>query len=449
MRSRSWLVLSIGFGTLVILIAVLGVGAMRRARAIHNELVATHLEYLKADTLVRELPADLYFSSVLIRDYLLDPSEGNASWYQEQLKRQRLQIQEKLVLLRHHLGPAQGNAMNRLQKEVDAYWKSLEPVFAWTPEQKAQSSRFFLRTEVLPRREAVADLAREITLFNGQHLAAEQQRLQVSQNLFQDFIRRLLTFTLLVGLLVSLASILRVNRLERLGDEQRTRAESAEHEMRQLSRKLVQAQELERKSLSRELHDAVGQMLSSIGMELGTVESLVAGTSEKCRERLAEAQRLVTETIRTVRDLAMGLRPAMLDELGLASAIRWQSREFSRRYGVPVDVQLDGDVEGLPETHRTSVYRIVQEALTNCSRHAQAKHIRIRLYGRKDWLSLIIQDDGIGFDPVKAQGNGLGLLGIQERVRELGGTTNITSTPARGTIVEIHAPVSVTETVPG
>ena len=106
-------------------------------------------------------------------------------------------------------------------------------------------------------------------------------------------------------------------------------------------------------------------------------------------------------------------------------------------------VQIDGDLEGLPETHRTCIYRIVQEALTNCARHAQAKSIRISVYGRHDWVQLSIQDDGVGFDPGQASSRGLGLIGIQERIRELEGKVTITSHPEKGTILEVEVPVGL------
>jgi signal transduction histidine kinase len=130
----------------------------------------------------------------------------------------------------------------------------------------------------------------------------------------------------------------------------------------------------------------------------------------------------------------------MLDELGLGPALRWQGREFFRRSGVPVAVQIDGDLEGLPETHRTCIYRVVQEALTNCARHAQAKNIRISAYGRRDRVHLSIQDDGVGFDPRAASSRGLGLIGIEERVRELDGKVTVISQPHKGTILEVEVP---------
>jgi signal transduction histidine kinase len=442
MRSRSWLILSIGFGTLILLIGLLGFGAMRRSQILHDQTVSAHEAYLQTDAVLREIPADLYLSDILIRDYLLDPSQISAPSYREQLLTRRSSIRQRLDLLAQRLGDA-GDAARLLQlrTELQGYWKSMDPILNWSPQEKFALSQIFLRQQVLPRREAVVTLARNISEINATNLRKEQQRLKGSQELFQNFLQWTVFLALGFGLLVAGISTARVVILERHSERQRGRAEHAEGELRRLSRKLVQAQEEERKSLSRELHDAIGQMLSAMTMELGNLESLIASPPAKIRERLNEARSLNAETLRGVRDLAMGLRPAMLDELGLGPALRWQGREFSRRSGVPVTVQIDGDIEGLPETHRTCIYRIVQEALTNCAKHAQAKSIRVSIYGRQDWLNLSIQDDGAGFESGGASGRGLGLIGIQERVRELDGKVTIVSQPGKGTIVEVEVPV--------
>jgi signal transduction histidine kinase len=440
MRLPGWLVLSIGFGTLVLLIGLLGFGAMRRAQALHEETVTAQEAYLQTDTVLREIPADIYLGDILIRDYLLDPSHITAPAYREQLLLQRSSIQQRLTVLAQRLGRGEAAGLEQMGTELQAYWESMDPILKWSPQEKAALSREFLRRQVLPRREAVIALAREISEINAANLRKEQRKVNESQGLFQGFLRRTVLLALSLGLLVALISAARVAFLERRSERQRQRAESAEEELRRLSRNLVRTQEEERRLLSRELHDAVGQMLSAMTMELGNMESVIT-SPDKLRERLNEARQLNAETIRGVRDLAMGLRPAMLDELGLGPALRWQGREFSRRSGIPVDVQIDGNLEGLPETHRTCIYRVVQEALTNCARHAQAKNIRISVYGRHDWVQLSIQDDGAGFDPQHTSSRGLGLIGIQERVRELAGKVTIISQPRKGTILEVEVPV--------
>lgn len=440
MRSRSWLVLSVGFGTLVLLIGLLGFGAMRRAQSLHDETVSAHDAYLQTDAVLREIPADLYLGDILIRDYLLDLSHLMAPAYRAQLLARRSSIQQRLDLLAQRLRGGESARLKQLRADLQAYWESMDPILRWSPAQKAALSRLFLRQRVLPRREAVVALAKEISEINADNLRKELQRLKGSQNLFQSFLQKTVILTLSLGLLIALISTARVTVLENRSEQERGRAESAEEELRRLSRNLVRTQEEERSSLSRELHDAVGQMLSAMTMELGNMEAVIT-SPDKLRTRLDEARSLNAETLREVRALAMGLRPTMLDELGLGPALRWQGREFSRRSGVPVTVQIDGDLDGLPETHRTCIYRIVQETLTNCARHAQAKSIRISIYGRHDWVKLSIQDDGVGFDPGGATARGLGLIGIQERVRELEGTVRLISQPEKGTIVEVEVPV--------
>ena len=147
-----------------------------------------------------------------------------------------------------------------------------------------------------------------------------------------------------------------------------------------------------------------------------------------------------------MRNLAAGLRPSILDDLGLGPALEWQAREFSRRTGIPVEVQRSGLLPELPDRHRTCLYRVVQEALTNCARHAEAHEIRIALETEADHLSLTVQDDGRGLGgqaPLDhANGaTGLGLMGIEERVRELGGTLAIRSQAGKGTLLNASIPL--------
>jgi signal transduction histidine kinase len=173
-------------------------------------------------------------------------------------------------------------------------------------------------------------------------------------------------------------------------------------------------------------------------MEIGNVEQLRRSEGPEFEEHVGAAKQLAEQTLRAVRDLAMGLRPSMLDDLGLASALKWQGREFTRHSGTPVEMQIDGNLDRLSEDHRTCVYRIVQEALTNCARHAKAATIRVTLHGHAERLSLTVQDDGIGFQP--SAESGLGLLGIEERVRELGGTVSIVSQMQKGTLLKVELP---------
>ena len=130
----------------------------------------------------------------------------------------------------------------------------------------------------------------------------------------------------------------------------------------------------------------------------------------------------------------------MLDDLGLGSAVQWQARQFSKLTGIPVNVQIEGLPALLPDRHRTCIYRLVQEALTNCARHAKAKTIDVAVVKQNGLLSVSVKDDGVGFDTAMVKGRGLGLMGIQERVRELNGELVITSVLRNGTALSAKIP---------
>lgn len=441
MKSRSSFVLAVGFGILITLIAVLGLGAIRRAHAIYSEMESTQQTYLEAESFRRDIAADMYLADILVRDYLLDPSPQSAPMHRQQLLEIRNSLQDRMDLLAQRMGESDTHGLARLQTEVQAYWDSLDPIFEWTPQQKAANSWSFLRHKVLPRRQAVMDLAREVAKLNKENLDRERQRIHQSQDILHSFLLKMMWFALGLGTVVALVTTYRVATLERKHDEQRHRIEEAENNLRRLSRRLVQAQEVERKSLSRELHDEVGQMLTALGIELANLQSTIrnSGQGTLC-SRVDDAKRLNTDAMRVIRDLAMGLRPSMLDDLGLAPALEWQGREFSRHTGVPAVVTVTGVLDGLPDAHRTCIYRVVQEALTNCAKHAKATNVSVSVDGQCDGIEAVIQDDGSGFHADYRPG-GLGLLGIEERVQELEGTLQITSQPGSGTTLRVRIPV--------
>jgi signal transduction histidine kinase len=242
---------------------------------------------------------------------------------------------------------------------------------------------------------------------------------------------------------VALIAVLRLRALERRADRQRAQAERAEHEMRLLSQQLVAAQEEERKKLTRELHDHVGQMLTALRMEIGRADRAREASDAQLAQPLAEAKRLLDTILRSVRDLVMGLRPSMLDDFGLEPALEWLVRDFRRRFGIPVELSLAGELHTLPDQYRTCVYRIVQEALTNCARHAHAKEIEISVAFAQNTLELAVSDDGEGIDPRRARG--MGLLGIEERVRELHGAFRVGARQPNGT--ELHVTLPITASI--
>jgi len=200
------------------------------------------------------------------------------------------------------------------------------------------------------------------------------------------------------------------------------------------------AQEEERKQISRELHDSVGQLLTANGLQLRALKSNRL-LPEEMRNDLEESCRLNAEALRQVRDLAMGLRPALLDDVSMVAALEWQPRQFSRQTGISALVEASGDSSDLPEANRVCIYRCVQEALTNCAKHARAKHVRILLSVSNTAADVVIEDDGIGLDEGTCS-KGLGLIGMRERVAGARGTFAIATRNQGGTALTLRIPVT-------
>jgi signal transduction histidine kinase len=209
---------------------------------------------------------------------------------------------------------------------------------------------------------------------------------------------------------------------------------------RGLSPDFWKAQEEERKQISRELHDSVGQLLTANGLQLRALKSNRL-LPEELRNDLEETCRLNAEALRQVRDLAMGLRPALLDDVSLVSALEWQARQFARQTGISALVEASGDSSDLPEANRVCIYRCVQEALTNCAKHARAKQVRILLSVSNTAVDVVIEDDGIGLGQETCS-RGLGLVGMRERVAGVHGSFSVATRNQGGTALSLRIPVT-------
>jgi len=247
----------------------------------------------------------------------------------------------------------------------------------------------------------------------------------------------MIVVTLIGGVALALYTSVVILRLQ---NEVRSRLEEnieAKTGLRELSAKLVRAQEDERRALSRELHDEAGQSFSAILLE--TENLLDVERCAEARPRLESIRNLAQRGLAGARNMALLLRPSMLDDFGLVPALNWQAKETAKRTGLRVQVTA-AELGELPEEHKTCIYRVVQEALNNATRHAQASAVQVRVQRSDRGIDLTVQDDGTGFDADRVRG--LGLLGMEERVRHLGGTFVIDSHPGRGTLLRIKLPIA-------
>jgi signal transduction histidine kinase len=218
-------------------------------------------------------------------------------------------------------------------------------------------------------------------------------------------------------------------------------------QLRALNQNLTQVQEAERRQLARELHDEMGQALTAISINLATIlQEQSAICTPSLFDRLNEAKTLADRTLEQIRELSFNLRPAMLDDLGLVSALSWYIKRCAQRTNLDVKLEVSGLQERLPAEVETALYRIIQEALTNVTRHAQASAVRIRLHREEAAILAQVEDDGQGFDVAQVLNHqwpelGVGLLGMQERLTLLGGTFTISAAPGQGTCLALEIPL--------
>ena len=225
-----------------------------------------------------------------------------------------------------------------------------------------------------------------------------------------------------------------------------TERKQAQDALQMFSRQLIEAQEEERRRIARELHDQIGQVLTAVKMNLHTVQRVCSAA--EAGAHIKDNIEAVDEALRLVRDLSVDLRPPLLDDFGLVTALHWYVDRYAKRTGLAAEVIVDliGSNERFSRELETACFRIAQEALTNVVRHARAKSVTVRLIKHDNMLYLCVKDDGVGFDPEALQRRApraatLGLLGMQERAHTAGGTVEIDSKISKGTEIRLKLPL--------
>jgi signal transduction histidine kinase len=432
---HSRVALMAGFGGLLVLMAFAEIDGVRALRDIQTSNDEIREDFLLRTRLLERIRGDVYVSGTYVRDYLLEPETGKAEGHRYSLLETRRDMDAALAQYRGLLKAPEKQPFEALTAALDVYWSLLEPVFSWTPEQRKRDGFVFLRDEVFPRRMAMLGIADQIRALNESQLNEGKMRVEQTFSNLRQQLTVTLGLTIGLGLLLAAFSIRRILGLE---------AEASTHfrEIQQLSARLVEAQEDERRSISRELHDEVGQSLTGVLVEMANLStSIRSGDVSAVAAKTDEVKKLVEGSIGVVRNMALLLRPAMLDDLGLVPALEWQAREVSKRADVWVKVLAENVSEQLPEEHKTCVYRVVQEALHNCVQHAEASNVTVTVKQEPARLLLAVRDDGKGFDASREKG--MGLLGIEERVSHLGGTFAVESQPGSGALLQVSLPLGL------
>ncbi|HUA21491.1 MAG TPA: sensor histidine kinase [Bryobacteraceae bacterium] len=435
-----WPVSVFGLGFMLLIMGLSGVANIQETRRIHQQILAVEDNYRRIENLIENIRTDTSRVAVLRRDRLLKVAGFLGTDYSDQLADLHMKINANVERLKSVRPQQSSQAVERLERALGSYLNAVAREFQRAPATAVKLA--FVDDGFGSETTPIFAIAEELGKLNEESFESRRRELSNSVlNLENDIWETILT-GLVLGAIIAGASIFRISSLEKETAAHQRATAKAEDRLRLLSQQLVSSQEQERKSLSRELHDEIGQLLTALRMELGNLERGRGPANGEPDPHLEQAKKLAESTLKTTRDIAMGLRPAMLDVLGLGPALEWQTREYSRRYHTPIQLEVDGDLKDVPDPHRTYLYRIVQEGLTNCARHAHAKNIKVRLEDANGQIAAIVEDDGVGFEQDGGVPYGLGLLGITERVRELSGNVSIQSEPGKGTRIAVVLPLS-------
>jgi signal transduction histidine kinase len=420
---------------------LLGAYAARTLNTIKETHIRSSRIYLERSDRNQAIRTAGYSVSMRVRDYLINPEPNVSARHRKEAEEEWLKTQAAVRAYAAVASASRLPALDQLKRELDRYWDvSIRTL--WLSDEERRRLGYKMSAELLrPMREAFLDTLDEIRAQDQTELRENIRQSTLEMEALQVRLWMVIGISLLLGLLLAALTWGHLLRMEQAAKMQYEASVQNALEMEKLSQRLLDVQEEERRRLARELHDEVGQSLGAVLMDLGQARSAVPADEAEVAERLRSAHSLAESALRAVRNLSLLLRPSMLDDLGLVPALHWQARETSRRTGIDVHLTTAEEDLVLSDDQRTTIYRVVQEALQNAARHSRAREVEIVVQRHSGLLRIIVRDNGIGFDPSTTRG--LGLLGMQERIALLNGVFQIESAPGQGTVLRMDIPAEV------
>jgi signal transduction histidine kinase len=431
------MVLVAGFGGLLLIMALAEAGALLFLGSLRYNDATLQARFLARNQTLERIRSNIYLSGTFVRDTLLAPGQSGVQAQIATLDGLRKDSESALSSYAAALEPAEAAPFQALRSQIEEYWRVLDRTLAWTAEERGKNRDAFFYQELVPRRTSMLQIADRIESLNEEALHRGDVQLGDLFGRLQLGLLAMIAVTLVGGATLAACTIFHILKLEGEVRQRLTESVASRAGLQELSARLVRVQEEERRALSRELHDEVAQAFSAVLMEAENLLDL--DPAPEVRSHLDAIRGVAENGMNEIRNMALLLRPSMLDDFGLLPALEWQAREIAKRTGLRVQVSSELPVE-LPEEHKTCVYRVVQEALNNCARHAQASAVQVCTGYQAGQILVTVQDDGSGFDPERVRG--LGLLGMEERVRHLGGTFHIDSHAGRGTLLRATLPLA-------
>jgi signal transduction histidine kinase len=428
----------------------------RRMADLQTRAASISEQYTRGQELLTTVRSQVLVGSVYVRDALLDPDRGNADEYRTKLEEAYraadLALQQYVPVAD---APTERDRVARLRADIDDFRATVLHVLATDSSRWVIEARTLLRSQIMPKREGVIRVTDEAQALNRTAFIQQQDEIASVYRATQRRLWGSFGMAVLVSLGIALLATIYVGRLEDRLHRQRVKEGENARNLQRLSMKLITAQEEERRVIARELHDEVGQALTAIKVELAVAQRTIEAAGAPAHA-LDDARSISEGVLHMVRDLSHLLHPALLDDLGLVAAVDSYLKGFGKRHGLRVDLLQERMAERLQPETEAAAFRIIQEALTNVVKHARANSCRVYLQRLMNTLLVTVEDDGVGFDPVAMNRveakQGLGLIGIRERVSGLGGTLRFESAPGNGTRLTVELPACIraaTEDVTG
>ena len=435
------MVLLIAFGGLLVLMLAGGVGALLLLRRLHTVEQEASSRFLTHTQALSAVVISVHMYDDQLARFLMDEQAGELRDVSREILNRAATAHSALRRYPSDGGAQERRLLKEIEEELAEQESTSSTLLSLAPEDRKVRSRKFVHEQLLPRSVSILEVSEQIASLNSEELAASNRDLLARFVSLQSGLKSMVLVALTAGLLLSLLGSFYVLRLERQARERFVALADSRLELEELSARLLDIQEQERRSIARELHDEVGQTLETLLVDLGRLSRLAPPEEQVLREQIGRVKTLAENSVKTVRDIALLLRPSMLDDLGLIPALEWQAREVSRRGEMEVEVHSEMLAEQLPDEIKICAYRLVQEALNNAAAHAAAKNARVSVVQVEDRLQVEITDDGQGFDPQRVRG--MGLLGMEERVKRLGGKLKIESRAGHGPRVFTELPLAL------
>jgi signal transduction histidine kinase len=347
---------------------------------------------------------------------------------------------DQAIVTEQALAPAERPAaqQERLVSSVAAFWAAVDEAFAQAQAGHEDRTALLLRTSVEGQRQQLVTLVSQFLVLNNR---VQQDAVQLNQAIYGRVIREIFILMTVLLVIVGGSGMLAIRANRRAFDQvQRLSAQ-----LRSLSWRMMRMQEDLQETFSRELHDEFGQLLTAIGMLLGRVKRRLPADSPLVTD-LEEVRGIVQQTLEKIRTESRLLHPVILDDFGLEKALEWYVEQFGRQHGIAARFQKGGPIGVISPEATIHIYRIVQEGLTNVSRHSGSSAAWVRLRQDDDWILLEIEDRGKGLPPEgdRQEGwQGIGVISMRERTQLMGGSFTLRPADPTGLIVSVRVPLGM------